>query len=57
MGNFAITKKSLIEDKVSNDKIIECVHPSPLSASRGFFGSNVFKQIEEKVGKPINWNI
>ncbi len=57
MGNFAIAKKSLIEDKVSNDKIIECVHPSPLSASRGFFGSNVFKEIEEKIGNMVNWNI
>ncbi len=54
MGNFAIAKKNLIDGK---DRIIECVHPSPLSASRGFFGSNVFKEVEEKVGHQINWNV
>lgn len=57
MGNFAIAKKSLISIENQESKVVECVHPSPLSASRGFFGSNVFKQIEEKVGKPVNWNI
>ncbi len=57
MGNFAIAKKSLIANRVTDEKIIECVHPSPLSASRGFFGSNVFKEIEQKVGTTINWNV
>lgn len=28
-------------------KIIECVHPSPLSAHRGFFGSKPFSQIND----------
>jgi len=51
-GNFAKAKESLIENK---ERIIKAVHPSPLSASRGFFGSNVFKEIENKLGKEVDW--
>jgi len=51
-GNFAKAKESLIENK---ERIITAVHPSPLSASRGFFGSNVFKEIENKLGKEVDW--
>ena len=41
-GNFARSKKNLI----TNPKhyIIESPHPSPLSASRGFFGSKPFSK-------------
>ena len=42
-GNYARGKKKLINP--SKHKIIESVHPSPLSAYRGFFGSKVFSQI------------
>ena len=42
-GSFARSKKELITNK--QHKIIESVHPSPLSASRGFFGSNPFSKI------------
>ena len=28
-----------------SDKIFKCVHPSPLSAYRGFFGCEIFKKI------------
>ena len=42
-GNFARSKKGLITNK--SHKIIESVHPSPLSASRGFFGSKPFSKI------------
>ena len=42
-GNFARSKKELITNK--SHKIIESVHPSPLSASRGFFGSKPFSKI------------
>jgi uracil-DNA glycosylase len=52
MGNHAKSKRHLINDK--KHCILECIHPSPNSASRGFFGSGIFKQIEENVGK-INW--
>ena len=41
--------------------IVQSVHPSPLSAKRGFFGSRPFSQINEalrKAGKPeIDWQI
>lgn len=56
-GNYARSKKTLITNK--NHYIIESAHPSPLSASRGFFGSrpfskinNILKQINEK---EIRW--
>ncbi|WP_068267845.1 uracil-DNA glycosylase [Caviibacter abscessus] len=58
-GANARNKKMLI----TNPKhfILEAPHPSPLSASRGFFGCNHFKKINEiliKLGKePINWQI
>jgi uracil-DNA glycosylase len=56
MGNYAINKIKLIDSK---HKIFECVHPSPLSANRGFFGCNVFKKINEYLVEnnkdPIKW--
>jgi len=39
-GKHAQDKKSLIAD--NDHYILEAVHPSPLSASRGFFGCNHF---------------
>ena len=57
MGNFAINKKNLINEE--KHKIFTTVHPSPLSASRGFFGCNIFKNINdyliENNKEPINW--
>lgn len=41
-GNFARSKKSLITN--SKAYVLESAHPSPLSASRGFFGNNHFKR-------------
>ena len=42
-------------------KILTTVHPSPLSANRGFFGCGHFKkanQLLEEMGKtPIDWQI
>ena len=38
--------------------VIECVHPSPLSASRGFFGSKCFSECDKLLGdKKINWTL
>lgn len=41
--------------------ILKAVHPSPLSAYRGFFGSKPFSQanhfLESKGIKPINWKL
>jgi len=57
MGNFAQSKKILIDEK--KHKIFNTIHPSPLSAYNGFFGSNVFKNIndylEECGEEKIKW--
>lgn len=42
-GSYAKTKKALITN--NHHFIIENVHPSPLSAYRGFFGSKPFSKI------------
>ena len=56
-GSFARSKKELITNK--NHIIIESVHPSPLSASRGFFGSRPFSKINKYLKtmskKEIEW--
>lgn len=44
-GSFARSKKELITNK--RHKIIESVHPSPLSANRGFFESKPFSKINK----------
>lgn len=58
-GNFAKSKKKLITNE--RHIIIESVHPSPLSASRGFFGSQPFSKINASLEalnkKPIDWQI
>lgn len=58
-GNNARGKKKLIDTQ--KHYIIESAHPSPLSASRGFFGSKPFSKINEiliSLGKtPIDWQI
>jgi uracil DNA glycosylase len=36
-------------------RCIKGVHPSPLSAHNGFFNSGVFKNLEIKLGKMIDW--
>ena len=58
-GANARKKKDLIDEK--RHYILEAPHPSPLSASRGFFGCKHFSKINEiliKLGKtPIDWQI
>lgn len=44
-GNDARKKIELINTE--RHHVLESVHPSPLSASRGFFGNNHFKKINE----------
>jgi uracil-DNA glycosylase len=44
-GSYARGKKALITNSIH--LVIENVHPSPLSASRGFFGSKPFSQIND----------
>jgi len=40
---------------------VESVHPSPLSASRGFFGSRPFSRVnrllEQQGGQPVDWRL
>lgn len=48
-GSYARSKKELIKNK--NHLILESVHPSPLSANRGFFGSKPFSKTNEFLKK------
>lgn len=56
-GRPAQTKKQLID--LAKHAVVESVHPSPLSAHRGFFGSRPYSQANDRLiawGKaPINW--
>lgn len=58
-GNYAIAKEKLIDEK--RHLILKTVHPSPLSASRGFFGCHHFSKTNEylidKGIKPIEWKL
>jgi uracil-DNA glycosylase len=54
LGNFAKSKEKFIENK---DRIITGVHPSPFSANNGFFNSDIFRKVEEKLQQEINWSI
>lgn len=58
-GNFARSKKQLITNP--NHYILECPHPSPFSANRGFFGCNHFKLCNDFLKRngllPIDWKI
>ena len=52
LGSYAKDKSKIIKD---NNRCVKGVHPSPLSAYNGFFNSGLFKEIETKIGKEINW--
>lgn len=58
-GNNARSKKALITNP--HHLIIESAHPSPLSASRGFFGSKPFSRTNNFLisnnRAPIDWQI
>ena len=58
-GKHAQSKKKLIDE--SKHFIIQSPHPSPLSARRGFFGSQPFSKTNEflvsKGLKPIDWSL
>lgn len=58
-GNYAQKKAALIDQ--TKHRILQSAHPSPLSASRGFFGSCPFSKINDyliELGrKPIDWKI
>jgi len=56
-GAYAQQKRELIDD--SKHLILASVHPSPLSASRGFFGNHHFSKtnqfLESRGLAPIQW--
>ena len=58
-GNHAKARKKFINNK--NHLIIEGVHPSPLSANRGFFGSKPFSRanefLRERGVTPPSWEV
>ena len=58
-GRPARSKKAMITNP--RHFIVESAHPSPLSASGGFFGSRPFSRVNkflESIGQePINWQI
>lgn len=45
LGNYAKKYKELITN--TTHKFVEAVHPSPLSAHRGFFGSKIFSRTNQ----------
>ena len=58
-GSYAQKKAAFIDEQ--KHCVIKGVHPSPLSAYRGFFGSKPFSRTNsflEQIGrKPINWQL
>jgi uracil-DNA glycosylase len=56
-GRDAQSLKALL----GNVPWVESVHPSPLSASRGFFGSRPFTRVnqllERQGGEPVDWRL
>jgi uracil-DNA glycosylase len=58
-GNYAQAKENLIDG--SRHHILKAAHPSPLSASRGFFGCKHFSRTNEILQElglnPIDWSI
>lgn len=58
-GNSAKAKATLIDE--NKHYILSSVHPSPLSASRGFFGTKPFSKANELLEKsgrtPIDWRV
>lgn len=54
LGRNAIDKYIFITNKKNH--IITGIHPSPLSAYNGFFGSKVFKKVEDKLNDIFDWS-
>ena len=58
-GSYAKNKGKIIDR--TRHLVLESVHPSPLSASRGFIGSNHFvlanEYLESKGIEPITWDL
>lgn len=56
-GNYAISKAKFIDQ--NKHLVLTSVHPSPLSASRGFFGNHHFRKANDFLVKnklqPVQW--
>lgn len=56
-GSYAQRKASIVDE--NKNLVLKSVHPSPLSAYRGFFGCKHFSRANEYLaahgGKPIEW--
>jgi uracil-DNA glycosylase len=56
-GNYAISKSKFIDQ--NKHLVLSSVHPSPLSASRGFFGNHHFSRTNEFLKtyglEPVRW--
>ena len=50
-----------LEPLLTNAAIIKSAHPSPLSASRGFFGSHPFSRanaaLKQMGAEPVDWSL
>ena len=55
LGNNAQSKSKFIDNK--KHIIIKGIHPSPLSAYRGFFGSGIFDKLDDEYEKLFNKEI
>lgn len=58
-GNYAMAKSVLIDD--ARHLVLTAAHPSPLSASRGFFGCRHFSKTNAYLHanniKPVDWRL
>jgi uracil-DNA glycosylase len=54
LGAFAKDKSRFIQNK---DRIVIGVHPSPLSAYKGFFNSDIFIKVETILGEKVDWSV
>ncbi len=58
-GAFSQKKSNLID--TNKHFIIKCAHPSPFSASSGFFGSKCFSQTNKHLSSigntPVDWSL
>ncbi|MFH2124460.1 MAG: uracil-DNA glycosylase [Pseudomonadota bacterium] len=58
-GSYAQKKGAIIDKK--RHLVLQSVHPSPLSAHRGFFGNNHFSKansyLQSQSKTPINWEL
>ncbi|MEG0156659.1 MAG: uracil-DNA glycosylase [Anaerovoracaceae bacterium] len=54
-GANARRKKALVTNP--NHRILEAVHPSPLSAYNGFFGGKYFSKTNAYLKEPIDWTL